>query len=460
MSIFREYDIRGIVGKDLSPDLAEDLGRAFGTVLRRKKIRRIAVGRDGRESSPELYVRLVLGLSSAGIGVTDIGICPTPLLYFALFNLPVEGGVMITASHNPAEYNGFKLSIGKESLYGEELQKIRRQIEAGDYDHGDAPKTEKHDIIKDYMEYLRNHFKGVNAKGIKVVVDSGNGMGGLVGPQALRDIGCEVLELYSEPDSRFPNHHPDPTVPENLKDLIETVRKNQADLGIAYDGDADRIGVVDERGEILWGDQLMVIFSRDVLKRRPGAMFISEVKASRVLYDDIRQRGGRVIMWRAGHSLIKAKMKETGAALAGEMSGHIFFADRFFGYDDAIYVGCRLIEILSGVRKPLSELLADLPKTYTTPEIRVDCPDDLKFDLVNRVKDRFELLKKNPESGYPAIRELITVDGVRVVFETGWGLVRASNTGPHLVLRFEADTAGHMSKIQGLVEEELRRVQG
>ena len=457
-NIFREYDIRGIVGKDLTADLAENLGRAFGTLLRRKKIRRIAVGRDGRESSPEMYERLVKGLSSAGIGITDIGICPTPLLYFALFNLPVEGGVMITASHNPAEYNGFKLSVGKESLYGEDIQKIWRQIETGDYESGEPPSQEKHDIIKDYMEYLKNHFKGLNAKGIKVVVDSGNGMGGLVGPQALKDLGCEVVELYSEPDSRFPNHHPDPTVPENLKDLINAVRKNKADLGIAYDGDADRIGVVDEHGEILWGDQLMIIFSRDVLKRRPGAIFISEVKVSQSLYDDIRQRGGQAIMWRAGHSLIKAKMKETGAALAGEMSGHIFFADRFFGYDDAVYAGCRLIEILAGSQKPLSGLLSDLPKTYSTPEIRVECPDDRKFDVVKRLKDRFEDLKNNPAPEMPGIRELITVDGIRVVFESGWGLVRASNTGPHLVLRFEAKTEAHMLKIQQWVQAELGRI--
>lgn len=456
--IFREYDIRGIVGQDLTPDLAEQLGKAFGTTLRRKNLRQIAVGRDGRESSPLMRQRLIDGVTATGIGVTDIGVCPTPLLYFALFNLPVDGGAMITASHNPSEYNGFKLCIGKDTLYGEDLQKLRRMIEAKDYETGATANVRSQEIIPSYLDFLKVQFGPVNARGIKVVVDSGNAMGALVGPQALRDMGCEVVELFSELDSRFPNHHPDPTIPENLKDLIEAVRAKGADLGIAYDGDADRIGAVDERGEILWGDQLLAIFARDVLRRRPGAMILSEVKASQVMYDDIRRHGGQALMWKAGHSLIKSKMKETGASLAGEMSGHIFFADRYFGYDDAVYAGCRLIEILAAERKPLSQLLSDLPKTSSTPEIRQDCPDDRKFIIVQKLKERFEALRSRPIPDSIPIRDLIILDGVRIVFDDGWGLVRASNTQPALVLRFEANTRDRMDTIRRFVEGELSRI--
>lgn len=462
MGIFREYDIRGVVGRDLTVGLAEEIGKAFGTMLRRKNLHRIAVGRDGRESSPELCGRLVRGITSTGIAVTDIGVCPTPLLYFALFHPPgadpIDGGAMITASHNPAEYNGFKLCVGKETIYGEDLQKIRRLIEDRDYETGPAQPTHTEEIIPQYLDFLKRHFKSVDARGIKVVVDSGNAMGALAGPQALKDMGCEVIELFSELDSRFPNHHPDPTVSENLNDLIETVRSRRADLGIAYDGDADRIGVVNEKGEILWGDQLLILFARDILQRQPGAMILSEVKASQIFYDDVPKRGGRVLMWRAGHSLIKSKMKEVDAALAGEMSGHIFFADRYFGYDDAIYAGCRLVEILAEVRKPLSGLLSDLPKTSSTPEIRRDCPDDQKFGVVQKLTERFEELRAHPSPDALPIRDLITLDGVRIVFEDGWGLVRASNTQPALVLRFESKTPGQMDKIRLFVERELARI--
>jgi phosphomannomutase / phosphoglucomutase len=456
--IFREYDIRGIVGQDLTSDLAEEIGKAFGTILKRKSLRQIAVGRDGRESSPELYRRLVKGITSTGIGVTNIGIGPTPLLYFALFHLAVDGGVMITASHNPSEYNGFKLCIGKDTLYGEDLQRIRERIESGDYEAGEPSPEKNEPIIPAYLEFLKEHFGSVDARGIKVVVDSGNAMGALVGPQALKAMGCEVVELFSELDSRFPNHHPDPTIPENLKDLIETVRAERADLGMAYDGDADRIGVVDEHGQILWGDQLLILFARDILRRQPGAMILSEVKASQIFYDDVTKQGGRPLMWRAGHSLIKSKMKEVKAVLAGEMSGHIFFADRYFGYDDAIYAGCRLIEILAKERRPLSELLSDLPKISSTPEIRRDCSDDRKFAVVEKLKKRFEALRTHPTPGALPIREVITLDGARIVFENGWGLVRASNTQPALVLRFEAGTPNEMNAIRRFVEGELEKI--
>jgi phosphomannomutase/phosphoglucomutase len=350
------------------------------------------------------------------------------------------------------------LCIGKETIYGEDLQKIRRLIESRDFETGPPPPLQSEEIIPRYLDFMKQHFKSADGRGIKVVVDSGNAMGALAGPQALKAMGCEVIELFSELDSRFPNHHPDPTVPGNLKDLIETVRSRRADLGIAYDGDADRIGVVDERGEILWGDQLLILFAREVLRRQPGAMILSEVKASQIFYDDVLKRGGRTLMWKAGHSLIKSKMKEVGAALAGEMSGHIFFADRYFGYDDAIYAGCRLIEILAELRRPLSGLLSDLPKTSSTPEIRLDCPDDLKFGVVQKLKERFEALRSRPSPDAMPIRDLITLDGVRVVFEDGWGLVRASNTQPALVLRFEAETSGQMDKIRRFVEGELARI--
>jgi phosphomannomutase/phosphoglucomutase len=457
-TIFREYDIRGIVGEDLTPDLTELIGKAFGTTLRRKNLHRIAVGRDGRESSPVLYDRLVRGISSAGIGVTDIGVCPTPLLYFALYQLPIDGGAMITASHNPSEYNGFKLCIGKETIYGEDLQTIRRLIESRDFETGPPPPFQSEEIIPRYLDFMKQHFKSDDGRGIKVVVDSGNAMGALAGPAALKAMGCDVIELYSELDSRFPNHHPDPTVAENLGDLIKSVRSHRADLGIAYDGDADRIGVVDERGEILWGDQLLILFAREVLRHQPGAMILSEVKASQIFYDDVIKQGGRTLMWKAGHSLIKSKMREVGAALAGEMSGHVFFADRYFGYDDAIYAGCRLVEILAKGRKPLSGLLSDLPKKSSTPEIRRDCPDDRKFEVVRKLKERFEALRFHPSSDSMPIRDLITLDGVRVVFEDGWGLVRASNTQPALVLRFEAGSPERMDRIRRLVEAELARI--
>jgi len=301
-------------------------------------------------------------------------------------------------------------------------------------------------IIPGYLAYIQHAFAGLNADRIRVVVDCGNGMGGLVGPDALRLLGCGVTAMYVEVDGRFPNHSPDPTVVANLQDLIRKVRETKAHVGVAYDGDADRIGVVDERGEILWGDKLMVLFARDILKAKPGATIISEVKASQTFYDDVARRGGRPIMWKTGHSLIKAKMKEEDAALAGEMSGHMFFADRYFGYDDAVYASCRLIEILAKAGHPLSSLLADLPPTIATPEIRVDCPDDIKFQVV-------EAAKKDLAREY----NIIDIDGVRVLFPDGWGLIRASNTQPALVLRFEATTENALSRIREVVESQVRK---
>ena len=459
MALFREYDIRGVVGEELTDDMAERIGQAFATVGRARGLKSVSVGRDGRLSSPALRDHLVRGLTSAGLNVVDIGVCPTPLLYFSLYHLPVDGGIMITGSHNAAPYNGFKLCMGKEALHGEAIQDIGRLIEAGDFSSGTGTASAR-PLIPEYLAYLKTSFKNVRAEHLHVVLDCGNGAASLVAVQAVKQLGCRVTELYCELDGRFPNHHPDPTVVDNLTDLIQAVKRSGADVGIGYDGDADRIGAVDEKGDILWGDRLMVVYSRDILATRPGSTIISEVKASQSLYDDIRQRGGRPIMWKTGHSLIKAKMKSEAAVLAGEMSGHMFFADRYFGYDDAIYASCRLIEILAKAGQSLSSLVADLPATSVTPEIRVDCPDAIKFDLVGRVQAR--LLERGRDRTRPLesglkIRDVVTIDGVRVVFEDGWGLIRASNTQPALVLRFEASSPGRLNAIRTFIESELEQ---
>ncbi len=455
MALFREYDIRGVVGTELTPALAEKIGLAYGSLAVRAGAKAVAVGRDGRTSAMQMREALLKGLLGCGLDVVDVGVCPTPLLYYALFTLPVGGGVMITASHNPPEYNGFKLCLGKDSMHGAAIQTLKDDIDKGQFETGQGVVSE-HPIIPDYMAYLKKSFAHVKAGTLNVVVDCGNGMGGLVGPDALRLLGCHVTGMYEDVDGRFPNHDPDPTVTGNLQDLIKKVRETKADVGIAYDGDADRIGAVDEHGDILWGDKLLVLYARDVLAEKPGSTIISEVKASQSLYDDIARRKGRPIMWKTGHSLIKAKMKTEKAALAGEMSGHMFFADRYFGYDDAIYASCRLIEILAKAGRPLSALLADLPATSVTPEIRVDCPDTVKFDLVTYVQARLlERAKSRVPKQGPAIRDVITIDGVRVVCEDGWGLIRASNTQPALVLRFEASSPGRLAAIRTMVETEL-----
>lgn len=490
--IFREYDIRGVVGTDITKDTARLIGWAFAKYLMEVNGVEdanageldVAVGRDVRVHSTQLSNALVDGITSAGLNVIDVGICPTPLLYFSLYNINVDGGVMITGSHNPAEFNGFKLCVGKEALHGETIQHIRRIIDEGKPDFGSASATrmidhvEYTEIVPFYLSYLREQFVfpgQVIDPPIRVVVDSGNGTAGVLAPAILREMGCQVVELYSEPDGRFPNHHPDPTVPENLEALIKTVKEKGADLGVAYDGDADRIGIVDENGEIIWGDRLMIIFAREICKEWPEAIFVSEVKASQVLYDEIEKAGGHAIMWKAGHSLIKAKMKEVEAVLGGEVSGHIFFADRFYGYDDAIYATCRLIEILkrgrtkvpksedqgqkTEVRRGVSFLLEGVPQTYATPEIRVECPDDKKFQVVEDITEAFTS-KKAPVVEGLGIKDIITVDGVRVVFEHGWGLIRASNTQPVLVLRYEADSEENLSAIRTYMEKVLKDIAG
>jgi phosphomannomutase/phosphoglucomutase len=446
--IFRAYDIRGIVGKDLDGNVAATIGKAYGTLAVKKGLRKVSVGRDGRLSSDELTEALITGIASTGVHVVDIGVCPTPLLYYSLFSLEVDGGIMVTGSHNPSDYNGFKVCIGKETIHGAEIQEIFKTIEKGTYAQGKGTCSEV-PVIPGYISHLKTTFRELSdLPPLRVVVDAGNGTGGNVAPELLKSLGCDVIPLYCDIDGRFPNHHPDPTIPENLNSLIETVRQEEADAGIAYDGDADRIGVVDDRGNIIWGDQLMILFSREILKDRPGATFVSEVKCSQVMYDDIRSNGGVAIMWKTGHSLIKGKMKETGAALAGEMSGHIFFADRYYGYDDAIYASCRLVEILKKTQRPISELLSDLPVTCNTPEIRRECPEEKKFEIVERAKEHFA-----------KDFEIIDVDGVRILFDDGaWGLIRASNTQPVLVLRFEAKSEERLREVQSFVEAELEKL--
>ena len=440
--IYREYDIRGVVDKDLTPEIVRRLGQGFGTHMAQLGRKNLVVGRDGRLSSPVFGEALIEGLISAGCNIVDIGVCPTPVYYFSVFHLNKDGGMMVTGSHNPPEFNGFKVSVGKSTIFGEEIQKLGRLIEKGEFVNGKG-NLSKFEVIKPYLDYIKKNI--YLEKKMKVVIDAGNGTAGVVAGPLLRDLGCEVEELYCEIDGRFPNHFPDPTIPGNLKDLIDRMKKFHAEVGIGYDGDGDRIGVVDDQGNIIWGDQLMILFAREILKHQKGATFVAEVKCSQNLFTDIEKHGGKAIMWRTGHSLIKEKMKEEKAVLGGEMSGHIFFADRYFGYDDAIYASCRLIELLSKTDRKLSQLLEDVPKTSITPEIRVDCPDEIKFKVVEKVRD--ELRKTY---------SIVDVDGVRVQFGDGWGLVRASNTQPALVLRFEALNEKRLQEIKKLVEEKVQ----
>ncbi len=443
--IFREYDIRGVVGKDLTDEIVYDLARAIGTFFRANGATRASLGRDARESSPRFRDLMIRGLNETGCDVLDVGMVPTPTLYFTLFTEAVDAGVMITGSHNPADNNGFKVCLGQSTIFGEHISEIKRIALSQSFASGQGRKEER-EVVDAYREYIRSNIR-MGSRKLRVVVDAGNGMGGFIGAPLYKELGCEVIELFCEPDSRFPNHHPDPTVVENMQFAIAAVREHKADLAIAFDGDADRIGVVDEAGQIIWGDQLMLIFARHILKESPGATFIGEVKCSQNLFDDIRRHGGNPIMWKVGHSLIKAKMKETHAAMAGEMSGHLFFADRYFGYDDGIYAGARLLEILSNMNGPVSSLLADVPKMFNTPEIRVDCPDDKKFEVVRILTEEF---KKT--------HEVIDIDGARILFEHGWGLVRASNTQPVLVLRSEADSQSHLEEIKELVQAAASRL--
>ncbi|MGB2907702.1 MAG: phosphomannomutase/phosphoglucomutase [Candidatus Aminicenantaceae bacterium] len=437
--IFREYDIRGIVGQDLTPESVELLGKGIGTYIRRRDKKQVALGQDCRLSSPDFSAALTRGLLSTGCDVLALGTVPTPLLYFCVYTKDQEAGVMITGSHNPPEYNGFKIMLGHETLFGPDIQDIRQIIEEGNFTSEPGSTRREYDIVPEYHRYVVENVHLDRA--LKVVVDAGNGTGGEVAVPIFRDLGCDVVPLYCEMDGHFPHHHPDPTLPEALQDLIRAVKDTNADLGIAYDGDGDRIGVIDDQGEIIWGDKLLILLVRDILPRHPGAAIISEVKASKHLYDEIEKLGGRPIMWKTGHSLIKKKIQEEKALLAGEMSGHIFFADRFFGFDDAIYSSARVLEILARSPRKLSEWLSDLTQTFITPEIRIYASDEVKFQIVDRVRDALA-----------ARYAIIDIDGVRAMFPRGWALVRASNTQDALVLRFEADTAEDLEAIKGEVD--------
>jgi phosphomannomutase/phosphoglucomutase len=444
-AIFREYDIRGVAERDFDSGFARCLGQAYGTLARETGRRAVAVGRDCRLTSAAYAGALADGLAATGLEVVDIGVCPTPLLYFSLFHFDLDGGIQVTGSHNPAEFNGFKICLGRQTIFGDDIQRLRRLIEAGRFATGAGRRCAR-DASGPYRDYLAAQF-GRLPRSLAVAVDAGNGTAGPVAPAILERLGCRVTRLYCEQDGRFPNHHPDPTVVENLRDLIAAVAAGGFDVGLAFDGDADRIGVVDRSGRVVWGDELLVVFARDILASRPGAIIVSEVKCSQRLFDDIAARGGQGIMWKAGHSLLKAKMRETGAVLGGEMSGHMFFADRYFGYDDAIYAACRLLEILARDGRSLGAILADLPPAFATPEIRVDCPEDRKFLVAERAREHFR-------QGH----DVIDVDGVRVRFAEGWGLVRASNTQPILVLRVEARTPQRLEEYRRVVEGAVARI--
>ncbi len=442
---FREYDIRGVTGKDLTPDVARLVARAYAAFLAEQGASgEIAVGRDNRPSGNDLHRELVAGLRESGLDVIDIGVVPTPLAYWAQHKLGVAGGIMITGSHNPPEFNGFKLGLGTRSIYGKDIQRIYQLAAAGEFPSGNGSlRTEE--IVDRYVEDVGERI-GRIVSPVDCVVDCGNGAGAIVAKKLFDRIGVPAHILFGESDGTFPNHHPDPTVPENLADLIASVKERKAALGIAFDGDADRIGVVDNEGGIIWGDQLLILYARDVLQRTgKGQSIIFDVKCSQALPEEVEKAGGKPVMWKTGHSLIEEKMHETDAPVAGEMSGHMFFAEGWYGFDDAMYGAARLLRIIAETGKTVREMMADVPKFVSTPEIRVDCPDDRKFGIVAKATDHFS-----------SLHDVIDVDGVRVLFGDGWGLIRASNTQPVLVMRFEARTDEHLAAIRSEMEAWLK----
>lgn len=447
--IFRAYDIRGIVGDDLTGEVAELVGKAFGTRVRRAGGDRVLVGRDGRLSGPELAERLAAGIRSTGCSVLHAGQGPTPTFYFGLHHEGVDGGIQVTGSHNPPEYNGFKVCLGVRTLFGEAIQELREMIEAEDFDTvapAAAGAEQQTTLLEPYLAMIQQRVS--LERPLRVAVDAGNGVAGPLAPRLYRELGCEVVELYCDVDGTFPNHHPDPTLEEAVVELRETVTGGELDLGLGFDGDADRLGVVDENGEIVWGDRLLIILGRDLLERHPGARIICDVKCSQIVMDDLRQRGGKPVMWKTGHSLIKQKMKEEEALLAGEMSGHLFFSEDFYGHDDAIYAGAKLLEILSRHGGGFSSLLSDLSRTFSTPEIRRDSTEEAKFEVCERLREELT-----------AEYEVLDIDGVRANVEGGWGLARPSNTQPVIVLRFEANSPERLEEIQALFMEKLERIE-
>ncbi len=460
--IFKEYDIRGVAGRDLSAALVGDIGRAFVTWIRQQGARQnlvLAVGRDVRPSSPALSEWLVKGLCDMGVEVLDLGVCPTPLVYFSLFHLPVDGAVMVTGSHLPRECNGFKLCHDRTSLHGRQIQEIRQLVEAGRFHPRAGWKKHHSNIVAAYQEYHRKRHAdlGVGRPRLKVVIDAGNGTAGLLAPQLFRDLHCEVTELFCEPDGAFPHHHPDPTLPGNLQDLVRAVTDTGADLGFGFGGDAGRLGVVDERGVVLGGDEVMIILARDLLSRHRGAAVIGGVTCSSRLFREVTRAGGRAVMWKTGHSLIRSKMREEHALLAGEMNGHFFLGEDHFGYDDAIHAALQVAAILHRARRQgpwkMSDFLADLPAVQVTPEIRTDCPEADKAVVIETVRARLE--EHRQAGAEPRIETLSTIDGVRAEFARGWGMVRASTTQPVLVSRFEAETAELLQAYRAVFEEAL-----
>jgi phosphomannomutase/phosphoglucomutase len=437
-SIFREYDIRGIADAELLDQDVQALGRALGTYLIRYSGRRICLGRDCRLSGQRLHGALLAGLLETGAHILDIGTAPTPVLYYAAVHFKADGAIMITGSHNPPEYNGFKTVCGSGTLHGQAIQDVYKLLSTSNFE-SDRGTVEQVDAVSPYVNEIASQFQF--GRRIRVVFDSGNGTAGPVLHRIVEKLNVDAVELFSEMDGNFPNHHPDPTVMSNLSHLQAALRDHKADLGIAFDGDSDRIGAVDEHGRVIYGDMLLLIFGREILTRKPKATFIGEVKCSQVMYDKLKELGGNPIMYKTGHSLIKAKMKQEHAELAGEMSGHMFFADRYYGYDDALYAACRLMEIVVNSDKPLSHQLDGIPAQVSTPELRVDCPDEVKFQVVSKVA---ELVRRH--------HQVVDIDGVRVPFEHGWGLVRASNTQPVLVMRFEASSKDLLEKYQGEME--------
>ena len=441
--IFREYDIRGIADKELQDPEVELIGRALATHLIRQSGRLLCLGRDCRLSGQRIHDALLKGMLAAGADVLDVGVGPTPLLYYSAVHFKANGAIMITGSHNPAEYNGLKTVCGSGTLHGDQIQQVLKLIQTKDFESGTGT-VKTVDAATPYVDEVAAQFAALPRK-VKVVFDAGNGTAGPTIHRILERLNVEPIELFFEMDGRFPNHHPDPTVVSNLKHLQDAVSENKAELGIAFDGDSDRIGAVDEHGNAVYGDMLMLIFGREILTRKPGATFIGEVKCSQIMYDKLAELGGKPIMYKTGHSLIKAKMKEEHAELAGEMSGHMFFADRYHGFDDALYAACRLIEIVAKSGKPLSYQMEGIPKLVSTPELRVDCPDDKKFQVVEKVATIVRQRYK-----------VVDVDGVRAIFDKGWGLVRASNTQPVLVMRFEATSdellAEYRAELEGIVD--------
>lgn len=443
---FRQYDIRGHAERDFGDALVRDLGLSLGTFYAKRGLERIAVGRDCRLSSPRLHQALCAGMLETGMHITDIGVGPTPLLYFAVHHLDLDGGVQITGSHNPPEENGFKMMVGKASLYGAAIDELRTTIERRSFRSASVGTIETFDAAPAYVRNVQNDIQ-LGPRDVRFAIDAGNGAAGPLAVRTMSALGLDPTTLLCEMDGSFPVHHADPTDLETLHMLRERVLSDGLELGFAYDGDGDRVGVIDARGEVIWGDKLMIILSRALLERHPGATIIGEVKCSQTMYDDIASHGGRGLLWKTGHSLIKTKMKEENALLAGEMSGHIFFADRYFGFDDAIYATLRILEIVSHSDIPLHEMLSDVPTTFATPEIRVECTDARKFELVEQVL-----------AHYRPTHRLVDIDGARIEFDGGWGLVRASNTQPALVLRFEADSESGLDSIRAEVESLLHRL--